>query len=165
MANTRSNVYNLNLQGNRCDKILRVLVSNVQVGTGWLELISFPGQAVQLQFALTDCSLPFKFLNASLFSFLSLLPRDSSRLHLRDINHEFLALEIYIVHVEITREITVSCDTFIELATLSNLYFSFTLFSISSHTHRLLSSFSDCVLEIKLDFLTHNDRLTRQRDI
>lgn len=124
MANTRSNVYKPTARKSLRQNSPRVLLSNVY---RLVRIdIPFPGQPVQLQFALTDCSLPFKFLNVSLFFLFS---RDSSRLT-SAISTTNSSYEIYIV------EITVSCDTLIELATLSNLYFS-TLSSIL-HVHTIV---------------------------
>lgn len=116
------------LQGNRCDKILRAF--SFQTYTGWSELI-YPFQDnpynCNLHLQIAHCLLNFSM---SVFSFF-LFSRDSSRLT-SAISTTNSSYEIYIVHVEIT----VSCDTLIELATLSNLYFS-TLSSIL-HVHTIV---------------------------
>lgn len=126
MANTRSNVYKPTARKSLRQNSPRVLLSNVY---RLVRIdIPFPGQPnCNLHLQIAHCLLNFSM---SVFSFF-LFSRDSSRLT-SAISTTNSSYEIYIVHVEIT----VSCDTLIELATLSNLYFS-TLSSIL-HVHTIV---------------------------
>lgn len=146
MANTRSNVYKPTARKSLRQNSPRSPFKCIQVGQNGYPFQDKPYNCnlhLQIVHCLLNFSMPVFF-----FLFFFFLARDSSRLS-SAISTTNSSYEIYIVHVEIIREITVSCDTLIELATLSNLYFS-TLLSIL-HTHDpLLSSSSNCVLKIKL---------------
>lgn len=100
------------LQGNRCDKrlarrsafSLRNLYYTVRCTSRELNL--YPSELRHtLQFALTDCWLPFKFLNAGLL----LAPRLSSRLANYDTKHEFLATRFTSATLKLYAKLP--CDT------------------------------------------------------
>lgn len=140
MANTRSNVYKPTARKSLRQNSPRVLLSNVYR----LVRIDIPFP-VQLQFALTDCSLPFKFLNVSLF-FLSFFSRLVTT-NLRDINHEFLVRDLHRWNYRIM--------WYVDRAShLIKLVFFHSLFYFTRTHDRLLSSSSNCALKIKLIFFT-----------
>lgn len=146
MANTRSNVYKPTARKSLRQNSPRVLLSNVYR----LVRIDIPFP-VQLQFALTDCSLPFKFLNVSLF-FLSFFSRLVTT-NLRDINHEFLVRDLH--RPRWNYRIMWYVDRASHLIKLVFFHSLFYFTRTHTRTHdRLLSSSSNCALKIKLIFFT-----------